>query len=64
MRIIEIVKKLYPFDYSVAGEGNELAIRKFKNFLNFKIHSFSLKIFKWLKIPVAQKVNNATIQEK
>ena len=62
MRIIEIVKKLYPFDYSVAGEGNELAIRKFKNFLNFKIHSFSTsKYLNGWKIPVAQKVNNATI---
>ena len=31
MKIINIVKKLYPFDYSVASEVDK-AIKEFKNF--------------------------------
>ena len=27
MKILKIVKKLYPFDYSVAGEGNDRSRR-------------------------------------
>ena len=36
MKIINIVKKLYPYDYSVASEGSDKAIQEFKKFLNFK----------------------------
>jgi aminopeptidase-like protein len=38
--IINIVKKLFPFDYSICGKGNDSAIKVFKKYLNFKIHSF------------------------
>ena len=43
MKIIDIVKKLYPFNYSVAGEGNDKSIKVFKKYLNFKIHKFKTK---------------------
>ena len=40
MNINNIIKQLYPFDYSIVGKGNNLAIKKFKKFLPFKIHNF------------------------
>ena len=40
MKIKNIVKKLYPFDYSIVGEGNDFAIKEFLKFLSFKVHSF------------------------
>ena len=41
MNIFNIIKKLYPFDSSIVGSGNDLAIKKFKKFLPFKIHNFN-----------------------
>ena len=38
--ILNIIKKLYPFDYSICGKGNDEAIKVFKKYLNFKIHNF------------------------
>ena len=57
MKIIDIVRKLYPFNYSVSGDGNDKAILVFKKFLNFKIHSFNTKkeINGW-KIPPSKKI--------
>ena len=57
MKIINIVKKLYPYDYSVASEGSDKAIQEFKKFLNFKVHKFKTnkKMNGWI-IPQAQKV--------
>ena len=57
MKIIDIVKKLYPFNYSVAGEGNDKSIKVFKKYLNFKIHKFKTKkkINGWI-IPNSIKV--------
>ena len=37
MNIKQIIKKLYPFDYSIAGSGNDLAIKEFLKFLPFKV---------------------------
>lgn len=52
MNIKKIVEKLYPFDYSIAGKGNDLAIREFKKFLPFKVHSFGTgKSINGWKIP-------------
>lgn len=52
MSIKNIVKKLYPFDYSIAGKGNDLAIKKFKTFLPFKVYSFETgKSINGWKIP-------------
>ena len=39
--IVNIVKKLFPFEYSICGKGNDEAIKVFKKYLNFKIHSFN-----------------------
>jgi len=43
MKILEIVKRLYPFDYLLAGEGNYRSIKEFKKFLKFKVHNFKYK---------------------
>ena len=43
MNIKKIVEKLYPFDYSIAGKGNDLAIKEFKKFLPFKVYSLQLE---------------------
>jgi aminopeptidase-like protein len=62
MKILEIVKKLYPFDYSVAGEGNDRSIKEFKKFLKFKVHNFNTnKSMNGWKIPQSQKVISAEI---
>ena len=64
-KIIDIVKKLYPFDYSVAGNGNDQAIKVFKKYLNFKIQNFpSSKTLNGWKIPSAQRVLKAEIIHK
>ena len=52
MNIKKIVEKLYPFDYSIAGKGNDLAIKEFKKFLPFKVYSFTTgKSINGWKIP-------------
>ena len=57
VKIIDIIKDLYSFDYSVAGEGNDKALKKFKEYLKFKIHNFSSnKSLNGWKIPGAEKV--------
>ena len=40
MSIINIIKKLYPFEYSIVGEGNDKSIKVFKKYLPFKVFSF------------------------
>ena len=50
--IVNIVKKLFPFEYSICGKGNDEAIKVFKKYLNFRIHSFnSGKSFNGWTIP-------------
>ena len=36
MSIIEIIKKLYPFEYSIVGKGNDEAIKLLKNIYHLK----------------------------
>ena len=62
--IIDIVKKLYPFDYSVAGEGNDKAIKAFKNYLDFRIYNFKTNknLNGWI-IPRASKIFKGEIYE-
>ena len=38
--ILNIIKKLFPFEYSICGKGNDDAIKIFKKYLNFRIHNF------------------------
>tara|TARA_B100001964_G_C13960601_1_gene477497 strand:- start:291 stop:404 length:114 start_codon:yes stop_codon:yes gene_type:complete len=37
VQILEIIKKLYPFDYSIVGKGNDKAIKEFKKLLSNQI---------------------------
>ena len=49
-KIIDIVKDIFPFEYSVAGQGNDDSIKVFKKFLNFekilhvRLEEYSLKL--------------------
>jgi aminopeptidase-like protein len=64
-KIIDIVKDIFPFEYSVAGQGNDDSIKVFKKFLNFKIHSFNTgKSLNGWKIPKAIQVVKGTISNK
>ena len=64
-KIIDIVKDIFPFDYSVAGEGNDKSIKVFNKYLDFKIHSFSTgQMLNGWKIPSAIKVIRGTIADK
>ncbi len=64
MSIKNIVRKLYPFDYSIAGEGNNLAIKKFKTFLPFKVHSFETgKSINGWKIPHSWILKKGVIKD-
>ncbi len=38
--IINIIKKIFPFEYSICGKGNNDSIKVYKKYLNFKIHNF------------------------
>lgn len=40
MKITEILKKIYPFNYSLVSRDNIKSIPTYKKFLNFKVHSF------------------------
>jgi len=64
MEIINIIKKLYPFNYSITGEGNDLAIREFKKLLPFRIHNFkSGQIHNGWKIPHSWKLEKGIIKD-
>ena len=64
MEIINIIKKLYPYNYSITGEGNDLAIREFKKLLPFKIHNFkSGQIHNGWKIPHSWKLEKGIIKD-
>jgi aminopeptidase-like protein len=65
MKIIEIIKKLYPFDYSIAGGGNDKAIRVFKKFFPFKVHKFNTgQSYNGWKIPHAWEAVKGIIKDK
>ena len=63
MNIKQIIRKLYPFDYSIAGSGNDLAIKEFLKFLPFKVHSFKTgtSLNGW-KIPHSWKLKKGIIK--
>ena len=63
MLILPIVKKLFPYNYSITGSGNNMALKQFLSFLPFKIHSFksSTELNGW-KIPKAWKVIKANLK--
>ena len=64
MNIKKIVEKLYPFDYSIAGKGNDLAIKEFKKFLPFKVYSFTTgKSYNGWKIPHSWKLKKGLIKD-
>ncbi len=60
--ITNIIKKLFPFDYSICGKGNDHAIKVFKNYLNFKVHEFeSGKSLNGWQIPHAWSLKKGVI---
>ena len=62
MSIISIIKKLYPFEYSIVGKGNNEAIKVFKKYFPFKIYSFkSDTTLNGWKVPRAFKVIKADL---
>ena len=62
MSIINIIKKLYPFEYSIVGQGNDKAIKVFKKYLPFKVFSFnSDSTLNGWKVPRAFKVIKADL---
>ena len=62
MKILNIVKKLYPFNYSITGTGNNKALKEFLSYLPFKINSFKSesKINGWA-IPKSFEVIKANL---
>ena len=60
--MIDIIKALYPHDFSVVSKGSDDAINIFKKFLNFKVHKFkSGKNLNGWKIPKSFSVIEAKI---
>lgn len=60
--IKNIIKDLYPFNYSICGKGNDKAIRFFKKYLNFKVHNFkSGSTLNGWKIPYAWNLKKGLI---
>jgi aminopeptidase-like protein len=57
-----LVKKLYPFSYSVTGSGNDSALRVFQSELPFRVHEFNSgrELNGWT-IPLSWQVIKATI---
>ena len=63
--ILDIIKKLYPFDYSICGKGNDDAVKIFKKYLNFKIYNFeSGKSINGWTIPHAWILKKGKIYDK
>ena len=63
MKIITLVKELYPFFYSIVSDGNDESIKKYKKYLNFRIHKFeSGKELNGWKIPPNWTVSKAEIR--
>ena len=56
--IMEIAESLFPFDYSIAGDGNDLAITELMKLLDFKIYSYPTgsRLNGW-EIPQAWRLN-------
>lgn len=64
MNIKKIIERLYPFNYSIAGKGNDLAIKEFKKFLPFKVHSFTTgRSLNGWRIPHSWKLKKGLIKD-
>ena len=63
MRIKNLLKKIYPFNYSIVSEDNIKTIPLYKSFLNFNVHSFkSGKILNGWKVPYDWKLEKVKYQ--
>ena len=60
----ELIDTLYPFNYSITGEGNDNAAEVLKSILDFEIYSWSsgLEMNGWV-IPNSTTVKNAKIEK-
>tara|TARA_B100001989_G_scaffold242462_1_gene209251 strand:- start:81 stop:1445 length:1365 start_codon:yes stop_codon:yes gene_type:complete len=62
MSTFKILKKIFPFHYSVIGEGNDKAIKEFKKYLNFKVHEIKQgSTFNGWVVPQSYKIKKAKI---
>ena len=62
MSTFNILKKIFPFDYSVIGEGNDKAIKEFKKYLNFIVHEIKAgSTYNGWVIPQPYKIKKAKI---
>ena len=63
--IKDIAKKLYPFDYSITGEGSREAVDAFREFADFDIHTYaSGKELRGWRIPVGWRAKKALVLHK
>lgn len=64
MGVLSLVEKLFPFNYSITGTGNDLAITQFLSELNFTVHEYASgqSLNGWF-IPHAWQVTKATIHQ-
>lgn len=62
MIVYNILKKIYPFAYSVVGEGNDNSLKVFKKLLNFKIKKIkpTTELNGWI-VPEPYNLKNAKI---
>jgi len=60
---MRIAKSIFPYDYSVTGNGSENAIRAYKKLANFSVHRFeSGKNLRGWEIPLGWGANKAVIK--
>ncbi|MBL4942746.1 MAG: DUF4910 domain-containing protein [Colwellia sp.] len=64
MSVLALVEKLFPFNYSITGSGNDQAIAQYINELNFSVHEYASgqSLNGWF-IPHAWQVNKASIYQ-
>ncbi len=41
MNVLPLVKKLFPFNYSITGQGNDNAIPQYLSELDFDVHEYA-----------------------
>ncbi|MBD1139704.1 DUF4910 domain-containing protein [Pelagibacterales bacterium SAG-MED38] len=64
MKIINIIKKLFPFDYSIVSDDSIKAVKEFKKLLPFKVYSYKTGLTHngW-KIPKSWKLKKGLIKD-
>ncbi|MCW8863853.1 MAG: DUF4910 domain-containing protein [Colwellia sp.] len=62
MSVLSLVKKIFPFSYSITGSGNDKAIAQYRDEVNFTVHEYASgqTLNGWF-IPHAWQVNTACI---